>query len=53
MIPKLRVVREFFRFLRDRQLLWLLPVLFIVLVLGVVMVAVQASPIAPFVYTLF
>lgn len=44
---------EFWRFLRVRKKLWLLPVLVIMAVFGALLVAAQSSAVAPFIYTLF
>jgi hypothetical protein len=44
---------EFWRFLRARKKYWLLPVLFMMLVFGGLIVLTQGSAVAPFIYTLF
>jgi hypothetical protein len=46
-------VAEFWRFLRVRKKLWLLPIVVVMLVLGGVLILAQGSAIAPFIYTLF
>jgi len=46
-------LKEFWRFLRVRKKLWLLPVVIAMLVLGGLLVLAQGSVIAPFIYTLF
>jgi len=45
--------RELFLFLKTRKKLWLLPIIIILLVLGSMIVFVQGSAIAPFIYTVF
>jgi hypothetical protein len=45
-------LREFWRFLRVRKKLWLLPLFVMLLVFGVLLIATQTSALAPFVYTL-
>jgi len=47
------VVGEMFSFLWKRKLWWLMPMVFILVVFGLLMVFAQASGIAPFIYTLF
>lgn len=44
---------EFWEFLRERKKFWLLPIIFILLLMGGLIVLTQGSAVAPFVYTLF
>jgi hypothetical protein len=44
---------EFWRFLKARKKLWLLPIVIAMLVLGGLLVLAQGSVLAPFIYTLF
>ena len=44
---------EFWRYLRVRKKLWLLPIIIISLVLGALLILAQGSVVAPFIYTLF
>ncbi|MDZ4262939.1 MAG: DUF5989 family protein [Pseudomonadota bacterium] len=44
---------ELWRFLKQRKKLWLLPVIVILLLLGVMIVFVQGSALAPLIYTVF
>ncbi len=46
-------VCELWRFLKQRKKLWLLPVIVILLLLGVMIVFVQGSALAPLIYTVF
>lgn len=50
---RFRVVGEMFSFLWKRKLWWLMPMVFILVLFGLLMVFAQASGIAPFIYTLF
>ena len=52
-MSKLRVLGEFWRFLRVRKKYWLAPIVAVLLLLGVLVVAVSGSPLAPFIYALF
>lgn len=45
--------RELLIFLKTRKKLWLLPVMVILLLLSVLIVFVQGSAIAPFIYAVF
>lgn len=53
MVERLFVVAELWRFVRARRLYWLLPTLAALLLVGVILVAAEASPLAPFIYPLF
>lgn len=44
---------ELWHFLRARKKFWLLPIIVVMVLAGVLLVLVQNSVIAPFVYTLF
>lgn len=46
-------LREFFQFMAHRKKYWLLPVFFMMLVLGGLLVLTKGSAIAPFIYTMF
>ena len=47
------VMRELWSFMRIRKKLWLLPILVVVGVVGLLLVAVQGSALAPFIYSIF
>jgi hypothetical protein len=46
------VVAEFWAFLRDNRKWWLVPMLVVLLLLGL-LVVLGATPLAPFIYTMF
>jgi hypothetical protein len=50
---RMGIVGELLSFLWKRKLWWLLPMLLAIVLLGLLLVFAQASPIAPFIYTLF
>ena len=50
---KLRILKEFWDFLKERKKWWLMPIVFFLLALGVVLVAAKGSALAPFIYSLF
>ncbi|HYE95682.1 MAG TPA: DUF5989 family protein [Rubricoccaceae bacterium] len=52
-MSKLRILGEFWQFLRVRKKFWLAPIVFVLLLLGVLIVSVGGSPLAPFIYALF
>jgi hypothetical protein len=47
------IVKELWAFLRVRKKFWLLPVVVVMVLLGGLLVLVQGSAVAPFIYTLF
>ena len=46
-------VREFWHFLKQRRKFWLYPLLFVMVIFGVLVVLTEGSAIAPFIYTLY
>ena len=46
-------VVEFWRFMRVRKKYWLMPIMFMMIVFGGLLVLTQGSAVAPFIYTLF
>ena len=44
---------QMWKFLEARRKFWLLPIIFVTVLLGGVLVLAQGSVIAPFIYTLF
>lgn len=47
------LVKELWQFMRVRKKFWLLPVMFMMFLLGGLVVLTKGSAIAPFIYTLF
>ena len=52
-MSKLSIVAEFFSFLKEHKKLWMFPIVFLMLLLGLIVVLGQGSALAPFIYTLF
>mgnify|MGYP006977942863 CR=1 FL=1 len=50
---KLGIVGELLGFLWQRKLWWLIPLVVVILILGLLAVFAQTSPLAPFIYPLF
>ncbi len=46
-------LKELWAFMKARKKFWLLPILFIMLLLGALIVLGEGSAVAPFIYTLF
>jgi len=49
---KLSLLTELWQFLRVRKKWWLLPILIVIFLLGALLVFVQSSSIAPFIYSI-
>ncbi|MEM6289365.1 MAG: DUF5989 family protein [Bacteroidota bacterium] len=52
-MSKLSVLKEFWAFLRVRKKYWLMPIALVLVLLGLLVVSVGGSPLAPFIYALF
>ena len=52
-MAKSQVFREFWRFLRQERKYWLAPIVFVLLLFGLLLAFAQTSAVAPFIYTLF
>ncbi len=46
-------ILELWKFLRVRKKFWLLPIILMMVVFGGLIVLVQGSAVAPFIYTIF
>jgi hypothetical protein len=49
----MRLVGEFFHFLKVEKKYWLAPIVVVLLLLGLLIVFSQSSAVAPFIYSLF
>jgi hypothetical protein len=47
------IVAEVFQFLWETKLWWMAPMIILLLLLGILIIFAETSPVAPFVYTLF
>jgi len=47
------IVREFMVFLKERKMWWMTPIVVIFVLLAVLIVTMESSAIAPFIYALF
>jgi competence protein ComGC len=52
-MSKFTIVREFWLFLRQNKKFWLLPIIFVLLLMSVLLVFAQGSALAPFIYSIF
>jgi hypothetical protein len=47
------ILAELWEFIKTRKKFWLLPIILTMLILGALLVVVEGSALAPFIYTLF
>jgi hypothetical protein len=52
-MAKLSILGELWLFMRYRKKFWLAPMLFVLVLLGVIIVFAETSALAPFIYSLF
>ena len=52
-MSRLRVLREFWDFLRQEKKYWIAPLVIVLLLFGLLLAFTQTSAVAPFIYTLF
>ncbi len=50
---ELRILGEFWQFLRVRKKYWLAPIVLLLVLLSLLIVLTQGSALAPFIYALF
>ena len=46
-------IKEFWEFLKIRKKYWLLPIIFVLVIFGGLIILSQGSAVAPFIYTIF
>ena len=47
------MLKDLWSFMKERKAWWLFPVIFVILVIGLLLVLGGGSALAPFIYTLF
>jgi len=52
-MSKIGLLKELWDFLKVRKRFWLAPIIIIFMVLSLLVIFVQSSAVAPFIYTLF
>lgn len=50
---KMLILKEFWDFLRIRKKFWLLPIVVMLILLSTLIIFVESSALAPFIYALF
>ena len=49
----LSFIKEFLTFLLKRKKFWIFPIVFVLLIFGILVFVTQGTAIAPFIYTVF
>jgi hypothetical protein len=52
-MSKLSIMTELWDYLKVRKKWWLVPIIFFLLLIGVMLIMVEGTAVAPFIYTLF
>ncbi len=50
---KVSILKEFWAFMKVRKKWWLGPIIFFLLLLGLIVILAEGSALAPFIYTVF
>lgn len=53
LLEKFKIVGELFAFLWEKKLWWLIPMIAVFMTIGLLVVFVGSSPLAPIIYPLF
>ncbi|MFN4216269.1 MAG: DUF5989 family protein [Brevinematales bacterium] len=48
-----RFLKEFWLFVKENKKIWLIPVVFLIVLFGIVVILAQSQALAPFIYSLF
>ena len=52
-MAKIQIMMQFFRFLKERKKVWLIPFFIVLFLLSVIIILGETTALAPFIYTLF
>ena len=52
-MSKLSILSELWDFLKVRKKWWLAPIVFFLLLIGIMLILAEGTAVAPFIYTLF
>ncbi len=47
------IFAEYFRFLKEEKKYWMIPVVFIFILIGLLVILLEGSALAPFIYAIF
>jgi len=52
-VSKFSIIKEIWDFLKIRKKWWLIPLIFFLIIFGVLIIFAEGSALAPFIYTIF
>jgi len=52
-MKKQSIFVEYFKFLKSEKKYWMIPIVFIFIIIGLLVVILESSAIAPFIYAIF
>jgi hypothetical protein len=50
---KMSLVKEIWLYLRQNKKYWLVPIIFVLILMSVLLIVAQSSALAPFIYSIF
>ncbi len=50
---KMSLIKEIWLYLRQNKKYWLIPIIFILILMSVMLIVAQSSALAPFIYSIF
>jgi len=50
---KMSLIKEIWLYLRQNKKYWLIPIIFILILMSVLLIVAQSSALAPFIYSIF
>ena len=50
---KMSLIKEIWLYLRQNKKYWLVPIIFILILMSVLLIVAQSSALAPFIYSIF
>ncbi|MCX7765453.1 MAG: DUF5989 family protein [Candidatus Sumerlaeia bacterium] len=50
---RVAIIGEFLQFLKERKMLWMMPIIIVFLLLSIFIIVAEKSVVLPFIYTLF
>ena len=50
---KWKVLRSFFKFMYEKKVYWMYPIIIVVILIGILVLLGEGSAVSPFIYSLF
>lgn len=52
-MSKWKVLRSFFRFLYEKKIYWMYPIIIVIILIGLLVLFGEGSAVSPFIYSIF